>query len=49
MLRPGGVFLTNYKALPAAPLESAASVVTTVYFDRDRKNGDTLFCYQRRP
>jgi SAM-dependent methyltransferase len=47
MLRPGGYFVTNYAMSPLPPLESAASVTTSVFFDR-QGNGDTLFCYQRR-
>ncbi len=47
MLRPGGFFLTNYATFPAAPMESSASLVTTVDFDREH-SGDTLFWYQRQ-
>jgi hypothetical protein len=47
MLRPGGFFLTNYAVAPAAPFDSDAGLVTTVYFDR-QQNGDTLFWYRRR-
>jgi hypothetical protein len=47
MLRPGGFFVTNYAVVPVAPLESAAGIVTPVFFDREQ-NGDTLFCYKRR-
>jgi hypothetical protein len=47
MLRPGGYFVTNYAVSPVSPLESKASIVTSVFFDR-QQNGDTLFCYQRR-
>ncbi|PYR54410.1 MAG: hypothetical protein DMF91_26885, partial [Acidobacteria bacterium] len=47
MLRPGGFFLTNYAVFPSAPMESTASLVTTVEFDRQH-NGDTVFWYQRR-
>jgi SAM-dependent methyltransferase len=47
MLRPGGVFLTNYKVAPTAPMESSPSLITKVYWDRQR-NGDTIFGYQRR-
>jgi SAM-dependent methyltransferase len=46
MLRPGGIFLTNYLVHPRSPMESAASVVTSVFWDRQR-NGDTLFAYRR--
>jgi SAM-dependent methyltransferase len=47
MLRPGGLFLTNYAVAPAAPFDPAAFLTTTVYFDR-QQNGDTLFWYRRR-
>jgi hypothetical protein len=47
MLRPGGFFLTNYAVFPTAPMDSSASLITTVDFDRQH-NGDTLFWYQRR-
>lgn len=47
MLRPGGFFLTNYAVSPTAPMETSASLVTSVDFDRQH-NGDTLFWYQRR-
>lgn len=47
MLRPGGVFLSNYKVTPTAPMESSASLVTKVFWDRQR-NGDTIFGYRRR-
>jgi hypothetical protein len=47
MLRPGGFFLTNYAAAPPSPMESTASNVTAVFFDRRQQNGDTLFAYQR--
>ena len=46
MLRPGGFFLTNYAVVPTAPMESSASLITTVYWDRQH-NGDTLFWCQR--
>lgn len=47
MLRPGGFLLTNYAVFPTAPMETSASLMTTVDFDRQH-NGDTLFWYQRR-
>ena len=47
MLRPGGFFVTNYAVSPLPPLEPSASIVTSVFFDR-QQNGDTLFCYRRR-
>ena len=34
MLRPGGVFVTNYLVHPIPPLEPAAELVTPVYRDR---------------
>jgi chemotaxis methyl-accepting protein methylase len=47
MLKPGGVFLTNYAVAPQPPMEPAANLTTTVYFDR-QQNGDTIYCYRRR-
>ncbi|PYR90417.1 MAG: hypothetical protein DMF84_21140, partial [Acidobacteria bacterium] len=47
MLRPGGIFLTNYLVHPRSPMESSASVMTSVFWDQQR-NGDTLFSYRRR-
>lgn len=47
MLQPGGTFLTNYLIHPRSPMEASASVVTRVFWDRQR-NGDTLFAYLRR-
>jgi SAM-dependent methyltransferase len=47
MLRPGGVFVTNYLVHPNPPLEPTAHLVTPVYWDSQR-NGDTIFIYQRR-
>jgi SAM-dependent methyltransferase len=47
MLRPGGYFVTNYAVAPLPPLEPSASVVTSVFFDK-QQNGDTIFCYQKR-
>jgi SAM-dependent methyltransferase len=47
LLRPGGVFVTNYLVHPNPPLEPVASIVTPVYWDRQR-NGDTIFVYRRR-
>ena len=47
MLRPGGFFVTNYAVSPRAPMESSASVVTTVDHTRQH-TGDTLFWYARR-
>ena len=48
MLRPGGVFLTNYAVAPPPPMEPTASDVTAVFFDRQQQNGDTMFSYQRK-
>jgi SAM-dependent methyltransferase len=47
MLRPGGVFLTNYKVAPLAPLEAAPSLISMAALDR-QGNGDTIFGYLRR-
>jgi len=47
MLRPGGVFVTNYLVHPTTPLEPAAHLVTPVYWDRQH-TGDTIFIYRRR-
>lgn len=45
MLRPGGMFLTNYQVHPTPPLEPSAGLVTPVFWDR-QKNGDTMFGYR---
>jgi SAM-dependent methyltransferase len=47
MLRPGGVFLTNYKVAPLTPMEASPSLVSTAPFDR-QGNGDTIYGYLRR-
>ena len=47
MLRPGGFLLTNYAVSPLPSMELEASLITPVFWDRQR-NGDTLFWYQRR-
>ena len=47
MLRPGGVFLTNYRVAPLPPLEASPSLVSVAPFDR-QGNGDTIFGYLRR-
>ncbi len=47
MLRPGGVFLTNYRVAPLAPMEASPSLVSMAPFDR-QGNGDTIFGYLRR-
>jgi hypothetical protein len=46
MLHPGGFFVTNYAVSPPPPMAPEASLVTPVFWDRQR-NGDTLFWYQR--
>jgi len=46
MLRPGGLFLTNYAMSPLPPMEPKAAAVLPVFWD-DQKNGDTLFWYRR--
>jgi len=46
MLRPGGLFLTNYAVFPGPLIDAAPRLVTTVEFDRQH-NGDTIFCYVR--
>jgi hypothetical protein len=48
MLRSGGVFVTNYAAPALPPMESPASQVLPVFFDRAQRNGDTMFCYRKR-
>jgi SAM-dependent methyltransferase len=47
MLRPGGVFLTNYKVAPLAPLEASPTLVLMAPVDR-QGNGDTIFGYLRQ-
>ena len=47
MLKPGGVFLTNYRIAPPPPMEPSPSLVTAVTWD-DHGNGDSLFWYRRR-
>jgi len=47
MLRPGGVFLTNYAVPPVASIQPLVDLRTPVFWDR-QGNGDTLFWYQRR-
>jgi hypothetical protein len=47
MLRPGGVFMTNYAVWPRAPLARSPGFTTTTYWDRQR-NFDTLFWYWRQ-
>ena len=47
MLRPGGLFLTNYAVTPSASMEALPGLATPVFFDR-QGNGDTIYCYRRR-
>ena len=47
MLRPGGIFLTNYAIAPSASMEALPALTTAVFFDR-QGNGDSVFCYRRR-
>jgi hypothetical protein len=47
MLRPGGIFLTNYAVAPSAAMEAVPALTTPVFFD-NQGNGDTIYCYRRR-
>ena len=47
MLRPGGLFLTNYAVAPSAQMEALPQLTTRVFFD-NQGNGDSVFCYRRR-
>jgi len=47
MLKPGGIFLTNYAVTPLPPLEALPGQTTSVYFDK-QGNGDTIYAYVRR-
>ena len=47
MLRPGGIFLTNYELAPSAQMEALPQLTTRVFFD-DQGNGDSVFAYRRR-
>jgi len=47
MLRPGGIFLTNYAVTPSAQMEALPQVTTRVFFDA-QGNGDSVFVYRRR-
>ena len=47
MLRPGGLFLTNYAVVPAASMDPAPLAVTKVFWDRQH-NGDTVFTFRKR-
>jgi len=46
MLRPGGLFLTNYAVSPLPPMEAKAAAVLPVFWD-NHQQGDTLFWYRR--
>ena len=47
MLRPGGLFITNYKMTPRPPFEPAAVVTENVFWDL-QGTGDTLHVYRKR-
>jgi chemotaxis methyl-accepting protein methylase len=47
MLKPGGLFLTNYAVAASPSMEPLPAQTTTVYFDK-QQNGDTIYCYRRR-
>jgi hypothetical protein len=47
MLRPGGIFLTNYAVAAPAQMEALPPLTTPVFFDA-KGNGDTIYCYRRR-
>ena len=47
MLRPGGIFLTNYEIAPSARMEALPQLTTRVFFDT-QGNGDSVFVYRRR-
>lgn len=47
MLRPGGLFLTNYAVAPSPQMEALPQFDTRVFFD-EQGNGDSVFCYRRR-
>ena len=46
MLRPGGLFVTNYAVSPLPPMEPKAAAVVPVFWD-NQKQGDTLFWYRK--
>ena len=46
MLRPGGLFLTNYAVTPRPPMLPAARLITKVFWDRQH-NGDTMLVYEK--
>ncbi len=45
MLRPGGVFLANYKVAPSAQMALSGSLTTPL---DSQRSGDTIFVYLRR-
>lgn len=47
MLRPGGLFLTNYAVTPSAQMDALPEQTTAVFFD-GQGNGDSIFFYRRR-
>jgi SAM-dependent methyltransferase len=47
MLKPGGLFLTNYAIAPSAQMEALPELTTRVFFDA-QGNGDSVYCYRRR-
>jgi len=47
MLRPGGLFLSNYAVAPSSTMEALPALTTRVFFDK-QQNGDTVFVYRRR-
>jgi SAM-dependent methyltransferase len=47
MLKPGGLFLTNYAIAPSAQMEALPRLTTRVFFDAEG-NGDSVYCYRRR-
>ena len=46
MLRPGGLFLSNYAVAPSSTMEALPALTTRVFFDK-QQNGDTVFVYRR--
>ncbi len=49
MLRPGGVFLTNYRVAPLAPLEAVRRALSSMApLDRQGERRHTIFGYLRR-
>ena len=47
MLKPGGVFLTNYDVTPLPPMDALPDHTTSVFFDK-QQNGDTVFAYRKK-